>query len=253
MGSIPDGSLDAMTAATVPAEGDIDCDDQFSGMCRCVRESGHAGNHRCLCTAEDLSDGAAMMPSMNTATNPIPVPIPVGATRAEALDRDGRMFYGSTSVTIEASGWLDEDVTISTGGLQNIDGTYEWKIWAGPIHPDMPITAAQARQIGEALIAAADELDAVNSAKEGAVTIYNPNSGAVAIVPIERVAETVRPWFPNASDAVRDAIAELQQTLNMGRCPDGLTAFLGITIDGDRYDLQRRAELRALDAMEVAR
>lgn len=89
--------------------------------------------------------------------------IPVGATRAEPLDRDGRLFYGATDVTIEASGWLSEDVRVETGGLQSVDGSHEWQIWAGPIHPDSPITAVQARRIGEALIAAADELDRINA------------------------------------------------------------------------------------------
>lgn len=78
---------------------------------------------------------------------------PVGATSVDTGDESGRLFYGATSVT------LREDVTVATGGFQTADGAYEWEVWAGPIHPDVPLTAAQARQIGEALIAAADELE----------------------------------------------------------------------------------------------
>jgi hypothetical protein len=106
----------------------------------------------------NLSVGSATLPSMTNTTHPT-LPIPVGATRIDDWDRDGRMFYGSAAATIEASGWLREPVTVETGGLQNVDGSYEWLIWAGAVHPDNPLTAAQARQFGEALIAAAEELE----------------------------------------------------------------------------------------------
>lgn len=95
---------------------------------------------------------------MTTTTIPN-VPIPAGAVGVEDWDRGGRLFYGSTSATIPASGWLREDVGIATGGFQHDDGTYRWEVCAGPVHPDEPLTAAQARQIGEALIAAANELE----------------------------------------------------------------------------------------------
>lgn len=94
-----------------------------------------------------------------TTTQQPNVPIPAGATRAEDWNGGGRLFFGSVSTTIKKSGWLADDVHISTGGFQNDNGTYEWEVCAGPVHPDNPLTAAQARQIGEALIAAADELD----------------------------------------------------------------------------------------------
>lgn len=179
------------------------------------------------------------------------IPLPAGTTwNGEWLE--GKRDCYSQPRTIEASGWLRDDARVFIHTIQAATGEITDRVIVPPeLHPDNPLTSTQARQIGEALIAVADEFDAVQAAEEGAVTIYNSNSGAVAIVPIERVAETIRPWFPNASDAVCDAIAELQQTLDAGRCPDGLTAFLGITIDGDRYDLQRRAALAALDVAEV--
>lgn len=99
-------------------------------------------------------------PAMTTTTIPN-VPIPAGAVSVQNWDRGGRLFYGAVSPTIPASGWMPADVRISTGGVQDGDGTYEWEICVGPLDPDNPLTAAQARQIGEALIAAADELDAL--------------------------------------------------------------------------------------------
>ncbi|MEZ0382155.1 hypothetical protein [Mycobacterium sp. pW045] len=118
---------------------------------------------------ENVSDPGATLPGMNTTTdiNNPNVPIPAGATSVSDWDGGGRMIYGATSETVEASGSLREDVEIATGGYQEDDGTFVgWEVWAGPIHPDNPMTAAQARQIGEALITAADELDAI----AGAVT-----------------------------------------------------------------------------------
>lgn len=88
-----------------------------------------------------------------------PVSIPAGAISADDWDDGGRLFYGSTDTTIEAAGWLRDAVRIYTGGTQGADGAYGWEIVAGPVHPDAPLNAAQARSIGEALIAAADELD----------------------------------------------------------------------------------------------
>lgn len=96
---------------------------------------------------------------MTTTTIPN-VPIPAGAVSIEDWDRGGRLFYGSVSRTIEASAWLRDDVQVYTGGFQDDGGTYGWEVCAGPVHPDHPLTASQARQVGEALIAAADELDA---------------------------------------------------------------------------------------------
>ncbi|MGH3555373.1 MAG: hypothetical protein ACRDT5_22865 [Mycobacterium sp.] len=66
------------------------------------------------------------------------------------------------------------------------------------------------------------------------VTIVDQNApGAnprTATVPVTQVAATIAPWFPDASDSVSDAIAELQQCLYAHRCPDGLAAFLGLEI-----------------------
>lgn len=118
-----------------------------------------------MTTTNDLSVGSATLPSMTNTqiTSTDHIRIPVGATRVDDWDDGGRLFYGSTSTTIEASGWLRDDVRVYTSGVQNDDGTYEWEIIAGPVHSDMPLNAAQARQIGEALIAAADELDALGA------------------------------------------------------------------------------------------
>lgn len=114
---------------------------------------------------ENLSVGSATLPGMTNTqiTSTEPFPIPVGATRVDDWDDGGRLFYGSTSTTIKASGWLRDDVRVYTTGVQNDNGTYEWEIIAGAVHSDMPLNAAQARQIGEALIAAADELDALGA------------------------------------------------------------------------------------------
>lgn len=116
---------------------------------------------------ENLSQGGATLPTMtNTQTSSADrTPLPVGATSVDAWDREGmRWFNGSVSTTIEASGWLREDVRIYTGGFQRADGTCEWEIIAHDVCGSGPLTVVQARQIGEALIAAADELDALIAA-----------------------------------------------------------------------------------------
>ncbi|ULP45934.1 hypothetical protein [Mycolicibacter virginiensis] len=116
---------------------------------------------------ESLSDGSATLPAMTNTqiADTDPIQTPAGAIRVDGWDMGSRGFYGATSVTIAASGWLNNDVCIYTGGVQHDDGTCtEWVIMAGEVHPDMPLNAAQARQIGEALIAAADELDAIAEA-----------------------------------------------------------------------------------------
>ncbi|RAU99468.1 hypothetical protein DQP56_10640 [Mycolicibacter senuensis] len=113
-----------------------------------------------------MSEGSATLPNMMTTTTHTDLPIPTGATTVDDWEGGGRLFTGSTMKTIEASGTLRDDVCVYTGGLQHDDGTYSWEVVAGNLHADHPLTAAQARQIGEALIAAADELDAI----AGAVT-----------------------------------------------------------------------------------
>lgn len=110
---------------------------------------GGIGGHTCDCCRKRSGDDQ--------------IRIPAGATSVEVGDASGRMFYGATDVTIKASGWLTEDIIVGTGGFQSADGSYEWQAWAGPVHPDYPLTASQARQIGEALVAAADELDRINA------------------------------------------------------------------------------------------
>ncbi|OBI28175.1 hypothetical protein [Mycolicibacter sinensis] len=118
-----------------------------------------------MTTTNDLSVGSATLPTMTNTqiTSTDHIRIPAGATSVEVGDASGRAFYGSTDVTIAATGWLREDVTVATGGWQSADGSYKWEVWAGSVHPDTPMTAVQARQIGEALIAAADELDALDT------------------------------------------------------------------------------------------
>lgn len=98
-------------------------------------------------------------PAMTITTVPN-VPIPAGAASVGDWDGGGRLFYGSVLATIDKlGGWLPEDVRVCTGGSQTEDGAYAWEVVAGPVHPDYPLTAAQARRIGGALIAAADELN----------------------------------------------------------------------------------------------
>ncbi|ELR85693.1 MULTISPECIES: hypothetical protein [Mycobacterium] len=108
---------------------------------------------------------------MTSTTTTIPnVPIPAGAASVGDWDGGGRLFYGSVSATIDKlGGWLPEDVRVCTGGFQTEDGAYAWEVVAGPVHPDYPLTAAQARQIGEALIAAADELAQLGVLPDGCV------------------------------------------------------------------------------------
>ena len=118
-------------------------------------------------TAGKLSEGSATLPDMTSTqiSSTDHIQTPVGATSVDDWFMGGRAFYGATSVTIAASGWLSNDVRVYTSGVQHDDGTCtEWAIAAGEVHPDMPLNAAQARQIGEALIAAADELDAIAEA-----------------------------------------------------------------------------------------
>jgi len=135
---------------------------------------------------ENLSVGSATLPGMTNTqiTSTDHFPIPAGAV---SVDDDwcmgARAFYGSVSRTIEASGWLLHDVRIYTTGVQNDDGTCsEWVITAGEVHPDMPLNAAQARQIGEALIAAADELDALGEGRYQITTFCPAGTASAEVV-----------------------------------------------------------------------
>jgi hypothetical protein len=94
------------------------------------------------------------------------VPLPAGAEKVYdwhdvGTDDEGRFFCGRSWV-IEGAGWHRHDIRVFIQGIQRPTGEVERVIAVGELHPDIPITAAQARQLGRALIAAADEMDSLS-------------------------------------------------------------------------------------------
>jgi hypothetical protein len=95
------------------------------------------------------------------------VPWPTGAVKVRdwhdvGTSAAGRAFDGLSWV-IEGDGWHKDDIRVRIQGIQSPTGDVrERVISAGEVHPDTPITAAQARQLAQALIAAADEYDRVS-------------------------------------------------------------------------------------------
>jgi hypothetical protein len=91
------------------------------------------------------------------------IPLPAGAERVYdwhdvGTDDEGRFFYGRGWV-IERAAHQRRDMFVDIQGVQRPTGEVERVITAGELHPDIPITTAQARKIGRALITAADEMD----------------------------------------------------------------------------------------------
>ena len=100
-----------------------------------------------------------------TTTDPYPhIPLPAGAVTAEWQDPGTSGVYRY----FEGSHWVvgpSEDPRQSQGGevyvrgCQELDGTVEREIAVYELHPDRCVTAQQARQLAEALVAAADEVE----------------------------------------------------------------------------------------------
>ena len=91
------------------------------------------------------------------------IPLPAGAERVYdwhdvGTDDEGRFFYGRGWVIERAANQRD-DMFVDIRGVQRPTGEVRREIAAGPLHPDNPITPAQARQLARALMAAADEVD----------------------------------------------------------------------------------------------
>ena len=98
-------------------------------------------------------------------TTPHPdLPVPAGAREVEAWDyrERARNFYGGSWV-IPGEGWCPDGFQVYIYGTQHFSGEVQREIVAGVLHPDNPITSAQARQLARALMAAADELDALDA------------------------------------------------------------------------------------------
>lgn len=108
-------------------------------------------------------------------TNTIPptFPEPAGAVRVDdEWLLGGRTPEGGPDVWryFEGSSWIierdNDDIEVKIRGLQHADRHVDREIAVGPLHPDIPISAAQARQLARALIAAADELERMDEADE---------------------------------------------------------------------------------------
>jgi hypothetical protein len=93
------------------------------------------------------------------------IPEPAGALKVgewNAHAVDGRPFEGRSWV-VDGGGWHPLDFRVWIQGIQRPTGEVDRVISGGELHPDEPITSAQARQLGEALIAAADEMDGLEA------------------------------------------------------------------------------------------
>jgi hypothetical protein len=98
---------------------------------------------------------------MSMSTNQFP--LPAGAEKVYdwhdvGTDSEGRGFDGRRWI-IEGAGWHKHDIHVLIRGIQRRTGEVERAIAVGELHPDVPITSEQTRQLGRALIAAADEYD----------------------------------------------------------------------------------------------
>jgi hypothetical protein len=106
--------------------------------------------------------------TMTNTTTPTPdLPMPLGAVMAEWQDLE---FPGSEFRYFEGRRWvIDQDrnaqfvtpaVEVNMAGTQQPDGTIDERyVHVHQLHSDDAITAAQARQLARALIAAADQVD----------------------------------------------------------------------------------------------
>jgi hypothetical protein len=111
-----------------------------------------------------------------TPTNPHPnIPNPPGAKRVDDWEvrtgPDGpptvfRCFTGAWRVVDRPQ---DRAIAVELGGLQHLDGRISPEVYVSAI--DGPLTPAIARQLGAALIAAADEAQQMNG--------HEPNHGLI--------------------------------------------------------------------------
>ncbi|MCB0935748.1 MAG: hypothetical protein KDB55_07025 [Mycobacterium sp.] len=96
------------------------------------------------------------MTTSTTTTNTAPnLPIPAGAHRVQHW-QDGSRYFETPRIVIPIK---DEDVVVFTAGFQHDNGSTTREICVNQLHPDNPITVAQARQIARALMAAADAVE----------------------------------------------------------------------------------------------
>jgi len=97
-----------------------------------------------------------------TTTNRANVPHPAGATDVHdwvdlETDMPFRCFDGSWWVVERPE--RGEDIDVHIAGTQHHDGSITRDIAVHELHADHPLTIKQARELGAALIAAADEAE----------------------------------------------------------------------------------------------
>ncbi|OBH20793.1 hypothetical protein [Mycolicibacter sinensis] len=113
-------------------------------------------------TNENLSVGSATLPTMTNThiTSTDHIRIPAGAVSVTAWDGDARDFTVSERlVEVEQSRAF---FSVEAAGTQSASGAVVRHVWVTFNQTDIlgaPLTVSQARQIGEALIAAAEELE----------------------------------------------------------------------------------------------
>lgn len=95
----------------------------------------------------------------STATNPYPnLSAPAGAVFVSewediTTDDPYRFVQGPRAIIdTDRSG----DVVVWWGGLQRPDGTVTYEVCVSQLHPDKPLTVAEARQVARAVMNAAD-------------------------------------------------------------------------------------------------
>lgn len=106
-----------------------------------------------------------------TAPTTSNVPYPAGAVHVcEWYDTDtpGRYFLGRSwpvERTNDGGGRRGGDMEVHIDGTQHVDGTVERFVWVqeGDYERITELTAAEARQLGQALIDAAAEVERMNS------------------------------------------------------------------------------------------
>lgn len=61
-------------------------------------------------------------------------------------------------------------------------------------------------------------------------TITDQITGRTAEVESYDIAETITPWYPEATDEITDAIAALESTVRRGEYTGELESFLQVTV-----------------------
>jgi hypothetical protein len=104
----------------------------------------------------------------NTTNHLADVPLPAGATQVydwddTSTDTPSRYWRGS-SWLIDANDLRGaEDIEVFIDGVQHADGRVERFVHVHQTHSDDIITIEQVRQLAQALLAAADEAEQMNS------------------------------------------------------------------------------------------